>query len=126
MIIGAGETAELTARALASKGVTTIFVANRHAARARSLADRFGGSVLALDMLPDQLVRADMVVASTASPHAILEEEELGLVMRAAPGPAAAACSTSPCRATSSRVPGSSRASRSSTSTGCSASSRGT
>jgi glutamyl-tRNA reductase len=82
VIIGAGETAELTARALAAKGVTTIFVANRHAARARSLAERFGGSVLALDMLPDQLVRADMVVASTASPHAILEEDELGLVMR--------------------------------------------
>ncbi len=82
VIIGAGETAELTARALADKGVTTIFVANRHAARARSLADRFGGSVLALDMLPDPLVRADMVVASTASPHAILEEAELGLVMR--------------------------------------------
>jgi glutamyl-tRNA reductase len=82
VIIGAGETAELTARALSAKGVTTIFVANRHAARARSLAERFGGSVLALDMLPDQLVRADMVVASTASPHAILEEDELGLVMR--------------------------------------------
>jgi glutamyl-tRNA reductase len=82
VIIGAGETAELTAKALAAKGVTTIFVANRHAARARALAERFGGSVLALDMLPDQLARADMVVASTASPHAILEEDELGLVMR--------------------------------------------
>jgi glutamyl-tRNA reductase len=35
VIIGAGETAELTARALAAKGVTTIFVANRRAARAR-------------------------------------------------------------------------------------------
>jgi glutamyl-tRNA reductase len=82
VIIGAGETAELTARALAAKGVTTIFVANRHAARARSLAERFGGSVLALDMLPDQLGQADMVVASTASPHAILGEQELALVMR--------------------------------------------
>ncbi len=42
VIVGAGETAELTARALADQGVSTVFVANRHADRARSLADRFG------------------------------------------------------------------------------------
>src|SRR5438128_7698160 len=38
VIIGAGETSELTARALASQGAGTIFVANRHADRALSLA----------------------------------------------------------------------------------------
>ena len=81
VIIGAGETAELTAAALAAKGVTTIFVANRHADRARSLAGRFGGDVVALDRLPGQLEHADMVVASTASPHAIVGAEELALVM---------------------------------------------
>jgi glutamyl-tRNA reductase len=83
VIIGAGETSELTAKALAAKGVTTMFVANRHAARARSLADRFGGGVLPLDKLPEQLEQADMVVSSTASPHAILGEEELDVVMDA-------------------------------------------
>jgi glutamyl-tRNA reductase len=81
VIIGAGETAELTASALASKGVRTIFVANRHADRARSLAERFGGSVLPLDRLPDQLEHADMLVASTSSPHPIVGAEELELVM---------------------------------------------
>ena len=86
VIIGAGETAELTAQALAAKGVSTIFVANRRADRARSLADRFGGAVLPLDQLPDQLEHADMVVSSTASPHAIVGEEELRLVMEARAG----------------------------------------
>ena len=86
VIIGAGETAELTAQALAAKGVTTIFVANRRADRARSLAGRFGGAVVALDRLPDQLEHADMVVSSTASPHAIVGEEELRLVMEARQG----------------------------------------
>ena len=86
MIIGAGETSELTARALADHGVSTIFVANRHADRARSLADRFGGQVVALDDLPFQLERADVVVASTASPHPIVGQEELELVMRARKG----------------------------------------
>ena len=83
VIIGAGATSELTARALADSGVSTIFVANRHADRARSLADRFGGQVVALDELPEQLATADVVVASTASPHPIVDVEELELVRRA-------------------------------------------
>ncbi len=81
VILGAGETSELTARALADQGAGTIFVANRHADRALSLAQRFGGSVVGLDKLPDQLVQADIVVSSTASPHAIVGREELELVM---------------------------------------------
>jgi glutamyl-tRNA reductase len=82
VIIGAGETSELTARALADRGVSTIFVANRHADRARSLAARFGGGVASLDELPAQLERADVVVASTASPYPIVGQDELELVMR--------------------------------------------
>jgi glutamyl-tRNA reductase len=83
VIIGAGATSELTARALSERGVQTIFVANRHAERAREMAERFGGGVVALDDLPAQLERADVVVASTASPHPILGVDELELVMRA-------------------------------------------
>jgi glutamyl-tRNA reductase len=85
VILGAGETSELTARALAEQGAGTIFVANRHADRALSLAQRFGGSVVGLDKLPDQLVHADIVVSSTASPHPIVGREELELVMQQRP-----------------------------------------
>jgi glutamyl-tRNA reductase len=81
VILGAGETSELTARALAEQGAGTIFVANRHADRALSLAQRFGGSVVGLDKLPDQLVHADIVLCSTSSPHPIVGREELELVM---------------------------------------------
>jgi glutamyl-tRNA reductase len=88
VILGAGETSELTARALAEQGVGTIFVANRHADRALSLAQRFGGSVVGLDGLPEQLLEADIVVSSTSSPHPIVGSKELELVMaqRAARG----------------------------------------
>jgi glutamyl-tRNA reductase len=82
VIIGAGETSELTAQALADQGLGTIFVANRHADRALHLAQRFGGSVVGLDGLPDQLLKADIVVSSTSSPHPIVGSEELELVMR--------------------------------------------
>jgi glutamyl-tRNA reductase len=86
VILGAGETSELTARALADQGAGTIFVANRHADRALSLAQRFGGSVVGLDKLPDQLVQADIVLSSTSSPHPIVGREELELVMEARKG----------------------------------------
>jgi glutamyl-tRNA reductase len=81
VILGAGETSELTARALAEQGAGTIFVANRHANRALSLARRFGGSVVGLDKLPDQLLLADIALCSTSSPHPIVGREELELVM---------------------------------------------
>jgi glutamyl-tRNA reductase len=86
LIIGAGETSELTAQALATEGVSTIFVANRHADRARSLAERFGGTVLSLDHLPTQLETADIVVASTSSPHPIVTADALAEVVRARGG----------------------------------------
>jgi glutamyl-tRNA reductase len=81
VILGAGETSELTAQALARQGAGTIFVANRHADRARSLAQRFGGSVVGLEGLPEQLLRADIVVSSTSSPHPIVGAEEVTTVM---------------------------------------------
>jgi glutamyl-tRNA reductase len=81
VILGAGETSELTARALSDRGADTIFVANRHADRALSLAQRFGGSVVGLDGLPDQLLLADIVLSSTSSPHTIVGCEELQMVM---------------------------------------------
>ena len=86
IIIGAGETAELTAQALVDQGVRTVFVANRHADRARSLAERFGGEVGSLDSLPTRLEEADIVVSSTSSPHPIVEADDLATVMRARDG----------------------------------------
>jgi glutamyl-tRNA reductase len=83
VVIGAGETSELTAQALSSRGVATTFIANRHADRARSIAERFGGSVVGLDRLPETLESADIVLASTSSPHPIVGHEELEIVMRA-------------------------------------------
>jgi glutamyl-tRNA reductase len=81
VILGAGETSELTARALAEQGAGTIFVANRHADRALSLAQRFGGTVVGLEGIPEQLVRADIMLSSTSSPHPIVGHEELALVV---------------------------------------------
>jgi glutamyl-tRNA reductase len=85
-VIGAGETSELTAQALAARGVATVFIANRHADRARSVAERFGGTVVGLEKLPETFEQADIVLSSTSSPHAIVGREELELVMAARHG----------------------------------------
>jgi glutamyl-tRNA reductase len=82
VVLGAGETSELTARALSEQGAGTFFVANRHADRALSLAQRFGGTVVGLDGLPEQLLAADIALCSTSSPHPIVGRDELELVMR--------------------------------------------
>lgn len=80
LVIGAGKTGKLTARALVNRGVETIYVTNRHYDRARYLAHRFGGSAMRLDELPSELVRADIVVSGTASPHKIVDHEELAIL----------------------------------------------
>jgi len=86
LLIGAGETAELTARALTARGVETVFVANRRYDRAIGLAERFGGSAVRLEDLPAQLEVADIVISSTNSPHHLVEREELELVAGARAG----------------------------------------
>ena len=80
LVIGAGENAELAARALHERGVSTVFVANRRYDRALGLAQRFGGEAVAFDDLPGQLESADIVVSSTGAPHQILGRDELELV----------------------------------------------
>ncbi|MEA2389943.1 MAG: glutamyl-tRNA reductase, partial [Solirubrobacteraceae bacterium] len=86
VILGAGETSELTARALSRQGVAAIFVANRRHDRALGLARRYGGEAVSFDELPAQLERVDIAVAATSSPHAILGTEEIAQVMEAREG----------------------------------------
>ncbi|HMJ02776.1 MAG TPA: glutamyl-tRNA reductase, partial [Conexibacter sp.] len=86
LVLGAGETSELAAKALAAHGVEAIFVANRRHERAISLAQRYGGQALSFDELPSELERADALVCATSSPHALLGAEELAAVMEARDG----------------------------------------
>jgi glutamyl-tRNA reductase len=86
LVVGAGETAELTARSLAARGVEAVFIANRRYDRAIGLAERFGGAAVRFEELPEQMQEADIVVSSTSSPHSIIELEALSEVMEARGG----------------------------------------
>ena len=63
-----------------------MFVANRRIERARELAARFGGDVGLLEELPQRIIDADIVVASTSSPHPIIGVNELEMMMEARDG----------------------------------------
>ncbi|MEX1664930.1 glutamyl-tRNA reductase [Zhongshania arctica] len=72
LLIGAGETIELVARHLHDKGIKRIIIANRTLERAREVAQKFGAEAVMLSDIPQSLVGADIVVASTASQLPIL------------------------------------------------------
>ncbi len=72
LLIGAGETIELTAQHLHQQGIGRMIVANRTFDRAHMLAAQFGGYAIALRELPEHLHEADIIVSSTASQLPIL------------------------------------------------------
>jgi len=67
LLIGAGETIELTARHLAKARVKRLMIANRTLQHAQELASRFGAIALPLDDLGHHLHQADIVFSATAS-----------------------------------------------------------
>ncbi|HOX72821.1 MAG: glutamyl-tRNA reductase [Dokdonella sp.] len=72
LLIGAGETIELTARHLTEAKVRRLIVANRTLGNAQALAGRFGGYAIALGDLEKHLAEADIVISSTAARDPIL------------------------------------------------------
>ncbi len=83
LLVGAGETIALAARHLHDDGLRRMIVANRSIDRARELAAEFQGFAIGLDEIPAHLREADIVVASTASPNAIITREMAAQALRA-------------------------------------------
>jgi glutamyl-tRNA reductase len=82
MVIGAGDTGEKTARALLSRGATSIVVTNRSFDRAQTLAATLGGRAVPFEGWADEFARIDVVISSTAAPHYILGRSSLEPLMR--------------------------------------------
>lgn len=82
MILGAGETSELTAGALQARGVKAIFVANRTYDRAAELAAKMGGKAIHFDKWEEDFHNVDILIGSTAAPHPVVTVEKLAPLMR--------------------------------------------
>jgi glutamyl-tRNA reductase len=72
LVLGAGAMAELAAKHLMSRGAAKLTVANRTWERAYQLAARFGGEAVKWDEFPKELETADVVIASTGAPQAVV------------------------------------------------------
>jgi glutamyl-tRNA reductase len=82
MILGAGETSELTARALMLRGAHGIFVSNRSFERAQMLAEETRGKAIGFEQWHEQFDDVDILVSSTSAPHMIVTREKLARAMR--------------------------------------------
>lgn len=82
LLIGAGETIELTARHLYQQGIQRIIVANRTFDRAHALAMQFNGYAITLAELPEHLAEADIIVSATASQLPILGKGRIESAIR--------------------------------------------
>ena len=72
LILGAGDMAELAATCLASEGVRVTLVANRTYERARAIAEDLRAHAVTLDEAWEHFAETDIVLCSTAAPHAVV------------------------------------------------------
>ena len=82
LVIGAGETGTLVAKALARRCLNAIFIANRTYERALKLAEELCGKAVKFDRLEETLIDADVVICSTSAPHYLLTRELVCEVMK--------------------------------------------
>lgn len=85
LLLGAGEMAEKSARALLSRGAQQVTVTSRRFERADDLARELGGAAIPFDDRETQLSQFDIVVCSTAAPHTVLSATAVRTAMRARP-----------------------------------------
>jgi glutamyl-tRNA reductase len=83
LLIGAGETIELAARHLSGNSLGRMVIANRTLENAHRLASEFGGYAIELGEIARHLAEADIVIASTGSPDAILGVDDVRQAMKA-------------------------------------------
>ncbi|QKG84076.1 glutamyl-tRNA reductase [Kroppenstedtia pulmonis] len=74
LLLGAGETGELTAKHLHESGADRVIVMNRTLEKAQEVADRFQGEARPMDRLVESMGEADIVVTSTGAPRAVIEK----------------------------------------------------
>jgi len=77
-IVGAGEMAQLAAKAFQEGGARIRFVANRTLEAAEIVARRYGAEAIPLDVLPPALDGLDALVVSVGADHAVIGTWALG------------------------------------------------
>ncbi len=88
LLIGAGETGELTAQHLRSHGLGQLLVANRTRERAEQLSARMNGRVVEFSELVSALPEVDIIISSVSAPDYVLNRAAMdGVMKRRGPSP---------------------------------------
>jgi len=82
LLVGAGETGELTLKHLLGKGIGQIRVANRTREKAEALVATLGGTVVDYAAVMETLPAVDIILTSVSSPSPILGPDDVQRVMR--------------------------------------------
>jgi glutamyl-tRNA reductase len=82
LLVGAGDIGEKTAKAFQSRGAQSLTVASRTMERAMQLAQTLGAAALPFERVPQQLAEFDVVVCSTAAPHAVITAQDAAAAMK--------------------------------------------
>lgn len=82
LVIGAGDTAEKSAKALVSRGASGIIFTNRSIEKANALANELHGSVVPFEEFFSAIGDVDIVISSTSAPNYIINRNKLLPVMQ--------------------------------------------
>jgi len=82
LLVGAGETGELTLKTLIKKGCENILITNRTLDRSQKLAKKYNVKAGAYEELENLLLISDIVLVSTASQSFIIHKEQVERVNR--------------------------------------------
>lgn len=82
LVIGAGEMSRKTARALQSRGASSVMVTNRSFDKAVDLADEIGGRAVHFEGWEEELSHLDVVIAATGAPHFVVKPQHVEAVRR--------------------------------------------
>ena len=77
LIIGVGKVTELVVKYLEKERSNVVFISNRTFDKARHLAEQINAKVVRFDEVKQYLVKADVVISATASPHFVIKKETL-------------------------------------------------
>lgn len=82
LLLGAGETIELTARHLHKNGLGRMVIANRNLARAQDIAADYSAYAISLTDLSQHLAEADIIIGSTSSPVPLVDKAQMQSAIR--------------------------------------------
>ena len=83
LLVGAGESAELTAKHFQENGATQFIIVNRSEERGKRLAEKFSAEYAKLSEIPELLKQVDIVVAATHSKEYLITISQVNQALNA-------------------------------------------